>query len=336
MAKDYPESKNVTSANIRVEPTTATPVALTNDYKPIIDTINPGQPVEPRLFTRTAITSIKPIKLFDNFYFVGTTSVGSFVIDTGAGLIMLDTGGGVADSPSGKPDTALMVDDMKTLGLDPGNIKLILISHEHVDHYGGVPYLKKNVCPDAKVALSLIGWNNLMIRPNELGWSDPRPTSADIFLSDRQNIILGNTTIECIYTPGHSDGCMSFIIPVTDNKTPHVVGIMGGNSVQPSWDLGVLYYQSVEYFMGFTRQAKCDIGLGVHAQAYFKAFEKLRIHKQGDPNPLVIGTEKFETEYLQQFMDMALTRLKSLPADNRIIPRTIPGASLRPGASPIK
>jgi metallo-beta-lactamase class B len=336
VAKDYPGSENVTSANIRVEPATARPVALTTDYKPIIDTINPGQPIEPRLFTRTAIISIKPAKLFDNFYFVGTTGVGSFIIDTGAGLIMLDTGGGVADSPSGKPDIALMVDDMKTLGLDPGNTKLILLSHEHVDHYGGVQYLKNQVCPNAKVALSLIGWNNLMMRPNELGWSDPRPSSVDIYLSDRQNIILGNTTIECIYTPGHSDGCMSFIIPVMDNKTPHVVGIMGGNSVQPSWDLGVLYYQSVEYFMGFTRQAECDIGLGVHAQAYFKDFDTLRIRKQGDSNPLVIGTEKFEKVYLQQFRDMALTRLKSLPADNQIIPRTIPGISPRPSASPTK
>ncbi len=49
---------------------------------------------------------------------------------------MLDTGN--CDT-----DVVLMVADMKKLGLDPSKIKLIFISHEHFDHYGGVPYLKK-------------------------------------------------------------------------------------------------------------------------------------------------------------------------------------------------
>ena len=65
---------------------------------------------------------------------------------------MLDTG-------CGDEDAAMMVADIKKLGLDPSKIKLIFISHEHFDHYGGVNYLKKNVCPDAKVAMSLVGWN---------------------------------------------------------------------------------------------------------------------------------------------------------------------------------
>jgi len=78
---------------------------------------------------------------------VGTTIVGAFIIESGDGLVMLDTG-------CGNEDAAMMVADIKKLGLDPSGIKLIFISHEHFDHYGGVSYLKKNVCPDAKVAMS--------------------------------------------------------------------------------------------------------------------------------------------------------------------------------------
>ncbi|MDZ4163589.1 MAG: MBL fold metallo-hydrolase, partial [Smithellaceae bacterium] len=101
-------------------------------------------PLPPTLFGRLPYPSVAPIKLFDNFYFVGTTAVGAFVIDTGDGLVMLDTG-------INKDDAALMTEDMKKLGLDPSKITLILISHEHFDHYGGVQYLKKYVCPHAKV-----------------------------------------------------------------------------------------------------------------------------------------------------------------------------------------
>ena len=117
-------------------------------------------PLPPTPFGTFAYPSIAPIKLFDNFYFVGTTAVGSFVIDTGDGLVMLDTG-------RDKDDAAKMAEDMKKLGLNPSKIKLILISHEHFDHYGGVQYLKKNVCPNAKVAMSLIGWNFLQTVPLE-------------------------------------------------------------------------------------------------------------------------------------------------------------------------
>jgi len=73
---------------------------------------------------------------------------------------MLDTG-------NGEEDVALMVADMRKIGLDPSKIKLIFISHEHFDHYGGVQYLKKNVCPNAKVAMSLVGWNMLQTVPLE-------------------------------------------------------------------------------------------------------------------------------------------------------------------------
>ena len=241
---------------------------------------------------RPPFTSIEPVKLFDNFYFVGTTSVGAFVADTKDGLVMFDTG-------CGDVDVAMMVADMRKLGLDPATIKLIFISHEHMDHYGGVQYLKKNVCPDAKVALSLLGWNMLQTVPMEGAYIGKRPQSVDVFLTDGMKIKVGNTIIQIVATPGHSAGCMSFIIPVTDNGEPHVVGIMGGMYVFPTQIEAALYKTSVEYFKAFTLAAKCDIGLGFHSRA--EDFTKLRCRKPNEANPLIIGTEKFDTVYLQMF-----------------------------------
>ncbi|WP_168205862.1 MBL fold metallo-hydrolase [Geobacter sp. FeAm09] len=247
-------------------------------------------------------TSIAPVQLFDNLYFVGTTAVGAFVVDTGDGLVMLDTGCGATDA-------ALMTADMKKLGLDPSRIKLILLSHEHFDHYGGVQYLKKHVCPNAKVALSLIGWNMLQTVPMEFAYLGPRPQSVDIYLSDGMKIKVGATTFQVVATPGHSAGCMSFIIPVTDHGEPHVVGIMGGSAVWATPHEARLYKSSIEYFKAFAAAAGCDAGLGVHSQE--ATFAPLRARKPGEANPLVLGTEKFDTVYLQKYRDQYRSVLDS-------------------------
>ena len=261
-----------------------------------------GTPTQIPMHYRPPYVSMKPLKLFDNFYFIGTTLVGAFIIDSGDGLVMLDTG--CCDD-----DAAMMVADMKKLGLDPTAIKLIFISHEHFDHYGGISYLKKNVCPNAKVAMSLVGWNLLQTVPPEWAYVGLRPQSADIFLTDGMKIRLGNARIQVVATPGHSPGCMSFIIPVTDNGTPHVVGIMGGSGVWPTQTEARLYKSSIEYFKAIASDAKCDVGLFIHPQeSYYAA---LRIRKPGEPNPLVIGTDKFDKDYLQKYRDKYLQELNS-------------------------
>jgi metallo-beta-lactamase class B len=238
--------------------------------------------------------SIKPLKLFDNVYFVGTYTVGAFIIDSGDGLVMLDTG-------IGDVDVAMMVADMKKLGLDPSRIKLILISHEHFDHYGGVQYLKKNVCPNAKVAMSLVGWNLLQTVKSEWAYIGTRPQSIDIYLADGMKIKIGTEIFQIVATPGHSPGCLSFIFPVTDNGEPHVAGVMGGSAVWPTQTETMLYKSSIEYFKAVARAAKVDVGLIIHSQE--SDFAQLRIRKAGEPNPLVIGIDNFDRLYLKKYRD---------------------------------
>jgi metallo-beta-lactamase class B len=255
---------------------------------------NPGASTELPAPFRPPFISINPIRLFDNMYFVGTTAVGSFIIDSGDGLVMFDTG-------CGDTDADLMVTEMRKLGIDPSKIKLIFISHEHFDHYGGVQYLKKNICPDAKVAMSLVGWNMLQSVAFESPYNGTRPQKVDIYLADGMKIRVGKETIQIVATPGHSPGCMSFIFPVTDNGVTHMAGLMGGSAVWPTQVEAYLYKSSIEYFKAFASDARCDVGLFFHSQE--EDFAALRSRKPGEPNPQVIGTEKFNTVYLEKFRD---------------------------------
>lgn len=247
----------------------------------------------PRAF-RPPYYSIKPVKLFDNLYFSGTTAVGTFIIDTGEGLIMLDSG-------CSDLDASMNAEGYRKLGLDLSRIKLILISHEHFDHYGGVMYFKKNVCPDAKVAMSLTGWNMLQTVPPEWAYTGTRPDKADIYLTDGMKIRLGNAYIQVVATPGHSPGCLSFIFPVTDNGEKHMAGVMGGSGVWPTKTETEQYIVSVEYFKAFTEAAGCDVGLFIHSTQ--RDFTGIYNRKPGEPNPLIIGLEAFNTVYLQKYRD---------------------------------
>jgi metallo-beta-lactamase class B len=203
----------------------------------------------------------------------------------------------------------MMVNDMKTLGLDPSQIKLIMLSHEHFDHYGGVNYLKKNVCPEARVALSLTGWNMLQTVPLEWAYIGDRPESVDIYLTDGMKIRHGNAVITCIATPGHSPGCMSFIFPVYDNGEKHMAGAMGGSAVWPTWTEVELYKASVEYFRAFAMDAGCDVGLFIHSRE--EHFAALRVRRPGDTHPLVIGKERFDNEYLNYFRNRVVQTIES-------------------------
>ena len=72
----------------------------------------------------------EPAKVFDNLYFVGGKIHSSWALTTSDGIILIDT---IFTYNSEK----LIVEGLQKLGLDPKNIKYILVSHAHTDHIGG-------------------------------------------------------------------------------------------------------------------------------------------------------------------------------------------------------
>ena len=68
-------------------------------------------------------------RIFGNLYFVGTTPASTHIVDTGDGLVMLDSGY--------QESLYLVLDGIHRLGLDPKNLRYILHTHGHIDHFGG-------------------------------------------------------------------------------------------------------------------------------------------------------------------------------------------------------
>ena len=76
----------------------------------------------------TETPNITPFKLSERIWFVGGREVSVHIIDTGDGLVMVDTG-----YPHMRER---IIENMRAVGLDPEDLRLLLITHGHWDHTG--------------------------------------------------------------------------------------------------------------------------------------------------------------------------------------------------------
>ena len=228
----------------------------------------------------------EPAKVFDNLYFVGQTEYSAWAVVTSAGIIIIDTifDYSVEDE---------VVGGLKKLGLDPANIKYVVVSHGHFDHSGGAKFLQDST--KAHVMMSSADWD-LLDRGNQ---SQPRP-KRDLVVTDGQQLTLGDTTLSFYLTPGHTPGTISTIIPVKDGGKPHVVAEWGGTAfnftITPDKDRNYwfkTYIASAERFRDVATKAGADAVISNHTMFDGSKVKLPALAKRapGAPNPYVIGAD---------------------------------------------
>ena len=167
--------------------------------------------------------ALAPFQIFGNLYYVGDKKVCMHLIDTGDGLILFDSGYGNT--------THMILDSIKALGFDPMDIRIIIHSHGHFDHFGSGNALRS--LTGAKVYMSAVDTQLIRQRPDRalVQWG-PCPNDPicwpDVEIGDGDHIRLGNTDITCILSPGHTLGTMSFFFDVSDGVRTLRAGYMGG------------------------------------------------------------------------------------------------------------
>jgi metallo-beta-lactamase class B len=245
-----------------------------------------------------------PVKLFDNLYAIpGQYSVQSgvvYVIPTSAGLLMIDSG-------NRKDVEPVVLAGLKTLGFDPANIKLIVITHGHGDHFGGATLLQERY--GAPVVMSAPDWDFAAKAPVGGAAAQAAP-KRDMVAVEGQPITLGDESITPVLIPGHTPGSLGLIFPVKDGGKTHVVGLFGGGFImwrQYNDQTAPQFINSIQHFEEWTKKMKVDVELENHPGTWDGFADKLaavRNRKPGQPNPFVIGRQNY-TKFLEVMHDCA-------------------------------
>jgi Metallo-beta-lactamase superfamily len=150
---------------------------------------------------------VEPFKIFDNLYYVGIQTGQALLIPTTDGLILIDaTWAETAD---------LVLNSIRKAGFDPANIKYILISHGHGDHFAGVGRIKQ-VAVNARIGTSAADWE--LIESQQGRPESGLPFKRDLVINDSDVIKLGDMALKIYVTPGHSAGALAFDIPARIGK----------------------------------------------------------------------------------------------------------------------
>ena len=93
---------------------------------------------------------LEPMQVMDELYFLGNYWTSAWAVKTSKGIVIIDALDNADEAQH------YIEDGLKKLKLDPTDIKYVIVSHAHGDHYGGANYLKKKF--NAKIVMSDIDW----------------------------------------------------------------------------------------------------------------------------------------------------------------------------------
>jgi metallo-beta-lactamase class B len=179
-----------------------------------------AQPAPSRVNARNDLSTMarEPFKVFDNVYFVGQGEVASYVLTTDEGHILIDT---MWDLPG---YLEYLLNNIRKVGLRPGDIKYVLILQGHRDHYRGAVALKDVL--NVQWGAAEEDWKLI---EEDLGeYAPPR----DIVIHEGDSLTLGDFTIHFEITPGHTPGTTSMRFPVYDNGVRHEAYFHGGTALR--------------------------------------------------------------------------------------------------------
>jgi metallo-beta-lactamase class B len=147
-----------------------------------------------------------PFRIFGNTYYIGTRGLSSVLITSPDGHVLID--GALPQSAS------LIARHVEQLGFKMSDVKVILNSHVHFDHAGGIAELQR--VSGAKVIASDFAAH--MLRSGKVDRRDPQfghlpayPGSMQVeALGARKSVALGRLKVTVTHTPGHTPGGTSW------------------------------------------------------------------------------------------------------------------------------
>jgi len=245
--------------------------------------------------------TVEPTKIFDNMWYVGPTSQGAFVITTSEGLILIDTLNNTEEARD------ILVPSMERAGLDPAQIKYIVLSHGHpgqTDHTGGANYLQRTY--GAQVGMGKPDWDATLPAQKP----EQPLANRDFDIVDGSTLTLGDTTLRFALSPGHSAGTLAMFIPVSWHGEATMVLLHGGALQTPDRAA----FDALEHIINDMAKPMSVRGLlNTHPGIFQDTLADMETIRNGPdgPNPLLYGEGQAQ-RYWSMIVECARARTVAL------------------------
>ena len=211
--------------------------------------------------------AVQPFQIYGNSYYVGVKGLSAVLVTSPQGHILID---------GAMPDSAQRIAaSIRALGFKVEDVKLILNSHTHFDHAGGIAELQR--LSGAAVAAS--PKSALALEQGMPGTDDPQyadkhgfPPVANVRrIRDGETLTVGPLAVTARFTPGHTPGGTTWTWNACE--ADHCAGIVYADSINPLSSGDFRFSHSTTYptvLADFQRSfkalnsASCDILLTVH------------------------------------------------------------------------
>jgi glyoxylase-like metal-dependent hydrolase (beta-lactamase superfamily II) len=210
-------------------------------------------------------TSPSPETVTDGVYLVGSPDLTDgrdclvYLVDAGE-LVLIDSGAGV--------NTAQIVRNIELLGLDPGRLSTLILTHCHIDHVGGAAYLKErfgvrivmhaldaDAVEHADPVKTGASWYSLRLSPLRV---DVKIAQGEETLSLRDG-----TSLICLHTPGHTPGSLAVYGDRGEVRVLFGQDIHGPFLPEFGADLAA-WRHSMETLLGLEADILCEGHFGVY------------------------------------------------------------------------
>ena len=215
-------------------------------------------------------------KVMDNFYYVGTKELASYLITTPEGHILINS--------NYEASVPVIQASVKEMGFEFKDIKILISGHAHPDHVEGDALVKQ--LTGAQV---VVGRKEVQAVEKIMPGGKKHP--IDRLIDDGDKVTLGGMTLTAHEMPGHTRGCLAWSMDLKEGGKTYRAFIecsLNGQFLQ-SLDN---YPGIVEDFRATYKKARTfpvEVFLSSHASFYGLAekYTKLKARRDGDPNPFV-------------------------------------------------
>lgn len=229
----------------------------------------------------------KPFRIFGNTYYVGPHGLSSILITSEAGDVLID---------GALPESALQIAaNIRSLGFRIEDVKIIVNSHVHFDHAGGIAQLQR--LSGARVYAS--PWSAAVMRKGAVPRDDPQygiispisPVQNVIELHDGEMLKLGRSDLTAHFTPGHTPGGTSWTWQSCEGDTCY--GMVYADSLTAVSVPGFRFTEHAQLLHGFEtsfaflESTPCDILVTPHPDAS-NLWERIEAHQRGAKPDLLI------------------------------------------------